>query len=75
MEKDFKIDLVTGASRRKNLQEWLPLGGLVISSVIVIFQIFAVTARMDCLFRLAWKSDGDMDLPTPHPKPSMTAAT
>jgi hypothetical protein len=41
MEKDFKIDLVTGASRRKNLQERLPLGGLVISSVIAIFQIFA----------------------------------
>jgi hypothetical protein len=41
MEKDFKIDLVTGASTRKNLQEWLPLLGLVISSVIAMVQIFA----------------------------------
>ncbi|MGH9984271.1 MAG: hypothetical protein ACRD8W_09980 [Nitrososphaeraceae archaeon] len=41
MEKDFKIDLVTGAGTRKNLQEWLPLLKLVISSVIAIVQIFA----------------------------------
>jgi hypothetical protein len=39
IEKHYKKEFVSGASNKRNVQEWLPLLGLLISSVITIIEI------------------------------------
>jgi hypothetical protein len=40
MQENYKKEIVTGVSKRRTLEEWIPLIALVISSVIAVLQIF-----------------------------------
>jgi hypothetical protein len=40
MQENYNIEIETGVSKRKTLEEWIPILALVTSSVIAILQLF-----------------------------------